>query len=84
MAFLKWGRLVWKWIMGKEYLKDLIYESTDGGKTIRIRRSVSWDKTKYSEHQLVDLLDLLYASKTDNELRTLLDRAFVYWYLKQK
>jgi len=64
-------------------MQDLIYESPDGGRTVRIRRSRQWDKTKYSEHQLLDLLDLLHASETDSELRDLLDQAFVYWHLKR-
>ena len=65
------------------HMLDLIYESPDGGKTVRIRRASQWDKTKYSQHQLVDLLDLLHASEEDSELKDLLNQAFVYWHLKR-
>lgn len=66
------------------HLIDLIYETPDGGNTIRVRRSRTWDRTLYSEHQLVDLLDLLYASEDDPVLKDLLSQAFVYWHLKRQ
>jgi hypothetical protein len=69
--------------MHSDHLKDLIYESSDGGQTVRIRRGDQWDKTKYSQHQLLDLLDLLWASETDSNLKDLLNQAFVYWHLKR-
>ena len=78
-----WAQIFWQATMKSDHLKDLIYESPDGGKTVRIRRSSQWDKSKYSEHQLLELLDLLYASETDSELKDLLNQAFVYWHLKR-
>ena len=76
-----WRQMFWNMITQDRFMQDLIYESPDGGRTVRIRRSRQWGRTKYSEHQLIDLLDLLHASETDSELRELLDQAFVYYYL---
>ena len=73
---------MWNLFKMDGFMQDLIYESPDGGRTVRIRRSRQWDKTKYTQHQLLDLLDLLHASETDSELREILDQAFVYYYLK--
>ena len=73
---------MWNLFKMDRFMQDLIYESPDGGRTVRIRRSRQWDKTKYTQHQLLDLLDLLHASETDSELREILDQAFVYYYLK--
>ena len=77
-----WSQLMWNLFKMDGFMQDLIYESPDGGRTVRIRRSRQWDKTKYTQHQLLDLLDLLHASETDSELREILDQAFVYYYLK--
>ena len=77
-----WSQLMWNLFKMDRFMQDLIYESPDGGRTVRIRRSRQWDKTKYTQHQLLDLLDLLHASETDSELREILDQAFVYYYLK--
>lgn len=65
------------------FLKDVIYESPDSGKTVRIRRRFGAD-TECSDFQLLDLLDLLYYSQTDPNLRDMMDAMFVYFNLKYK
>jgi hypothetical protein len=66
------------------HLKELIYESPDGGKTIRIRRSWFWNKNQHTEFQLVELLDMLVDSERDPSLKEMISQAVAYWTLKHR
>jgi hypothetical protein len=66
------------------HLKELIYESPDGGKTIRIRRSSFWNKNQHTEFQLVELLDMLVDSERDPSLKEMISQAVAYWTLKHR
>jgi hypothetical protein len=65
------------------FLQNVIYESPDGGKTVRIRRQWSRDSAPL-EFQLLDLLDMLYYCQQDTNLSELINQAFVYFNLKYK
>jgi hypothetical protein len=68
----------------REFLENVIYESSDNGKTIKIKRRWDFSNRRSSEHQLLDLLDILHYSKTDPSLKDLVDQIFMYFTLKYK
>lgn len=66
-----------------KHLQDVIYESPDGGKTIRVRRQ--WcSKSHISDFQMLDILDILHYSQQDPELNDMVNQLFVYFNLKYK
>lgn len=65
------------------FLQDVIYESPDNGKTVRIRRRHGV-KSDYTQFQLLDLLDLLHYSQYDPALKDMMDQMYMYFNLKYK
>lgn len=67
----------------QQFLQDVIYESPDGGETIRVKRH-QWIKSPPAQFQLLDLLDMLYYSQHDQGLADLLNQSTIYFNLKYR
>lgn len=66
-----------------KHLQNVIYESPDNGKTIRVRRQ--WEtKGHISDFQMLDLLDILHYSENDAVLKSMVEQMFVYFNLKYR
>lgn len=66
-----------------KHLQDVIYESPDGGKTIRVRRQ--WDsKSHVSDFQMLDILDIMHYSEKDSVLKDMVEQMFMYFNLKYR
>lgn len=70
-------------------MTNTIYESPDGGKTVRSRKfgeppSSAWIPAELSEKMKKQHLwsSILTAAETDNELKNLIEKVEVYYHLK--